>query len=231
MTEDIGGITVLNSEAEDYHTHTITFSDGFNSVDEMVIYAGKIGMKKIVLTDHSQFVLDRLGYGKKTHRVILKRWGNVHNDVEVLFGVEADILNKEGDICSDIQGIESENIILSAHTLSYTGPHETITDAYLRAIERHGDRIMCLGHLCSVYFQKHIDVIPIIELAIEKGVPFELNCGNLVTKRTNMTNLQKMLSRAKQLYINSDAHTLSELTLYRKEGFSFLRNYFEPKSE
>jgi hypothetical protein len=40
--EEINGITILNRENEDYHSHTITYSDGLNSIDEMVIHAGKL---------------------------------------------------------------------------------------------------------------------------------------------------------------------------------------------
>lgn len=226
--EDINGFKVINSRDEDCHVHTSTFSDGFNSVDEVVIHAGKIGIKKIVLTDHCQFYLDQYGYGKKTHRNIANRWENIHNDVEVKFGVESDIINVQGDISTDIQGIESDYIILSAHPKVYTGADKSITRSYLNAIERHSEKIMFLGHLCSKYFEQSIDVIPIIELAMEKGVAFELNYTNLMGRKTNVSNLEKMLSRVTYLYVNSDAHTLGELSRCRQGGFKFLEAYQRP---
>jgi len=44
---------ILNPGPEDYHIHSITFSDGWNSVDEIVKYTGEIGMTKIAICDHS----------------------------------------------------------------------------------------------------------------------------------------------------------------------------------
>lgn len=46
---------ILNpGNSGDFHMHSINFSDGFNTIDELVIHAGKIGLKKIAITDHSQ---------------------------------------------------------------------------------------------------------------------------------------------------------------------------------
>jgi hypothetical protein len=39
---------ILNPGKEDYHIHSITFSDGWNSVDEIVKYAGDIGMTRLL---------------------------------------------------------------------------------------------------------------------------------------------------------------------------------------
>lgn len=54
---------------------------------------------------------------RETHYDIIAsgRWTNIYNDVSVIFGVEADLLNVNGDICDHIQGITPEFIILSAH--------------------------------------------------------------------------------------------------------------------
>jgi len=213
----------MNPGAEDFHTHSITFSDGFNSIDEMVVYAGKIGIKKLCITDHCQFYLERQRYSKKTNRDIIKRWKNIHNDVDVSFGVEADIINESGEVSFDIQGTESDFVILSTHAGVYCDNPNKITEAYLSAIERFGGKISFLGHLCSVYFEDYLDVVPVIEAALKKGIAFELNCANLISSRTNMKNLKELLSRADRLYVNSDAHTLVELQVLRKYGFDFLK--------
>jgi histidinol phosphatase-like PHP family hydrolase len=81
-------VKVLNSMEEDYRIHSLNYSDGMNTIDEIVQYAGKIGMKKIVITDHSQVVMDRNGLALKNRRTSAKRRKNVHNDVEVSFGIE-----------------------------------------------------------------------------------------------------------------------------------------------
>jgi histidinol phosphatase-like PHP family hydrolase len=59
-----------------------------NTIDEIVEYASKLSIKKIAITDHSQVVLDHDNMAFRNRRSTIKRWKNVHNDVEVIFGVE-----------------------------------------------------------------------------------------------------------------------------------------------
>jgi hypothetical protein len=79
---------ILNTLQEDYHIHSINFSDGFNTIDEIVQFAGKIGLKKIVITDHSQADLDIEGISHRCYRTTLKKRKNEYNDVDVSFGIE-----------------------------------------------------------------------------------------------------------------------------------------------
>ena len=71
----------------DFHIHSSTFSDGFNSIDEIVIKAGDLGYQKIAFTEHSQALLDVYGIPRKTHYDIIAsdRWENIHNNVENFF--------------------------------------------------------------------------------------------------------------------------------------------------
>ena len=150
--------------------------------------------------------------------------------MEVIFGVEGDLLNAKGDICDYIDGLTKDTrvkenfIILSAHGKVYAKEDKKlITNAYINAIQRHGSRIKFLGHPCIKDFEEHIDIEKVTKAANYCKIPLELNCSNLVYKKTNMDNLRKMLSLADRIYVNSDAHTLHELKEFRKIGFDFLR--------
>jgi len=44
---------IVNFDNRDFHMHTASFSDGLNTIEELVLFAGKIGMKEICITDHS----------------------------------------------------------------------------------------------------------------------------------------------------------------------------------
>lgn len=216
---------IVNPGKEDYHIHSFNFSDGMSTVDEIVKFAGEIGLTKIAITDHCQAHQDRRKFNKKNYYNMITRWQNIHNDVEVKFGVEGDLLNDQGDICIDIQGIVPEVIILSSHPAPvYSGDPLKITEAYLNAIERFHDKINFLGHPCSNYFEKYIEIMPIVDLCNKHDVPMELNCANLVNKRTNLDNLNLMLKHVKSVYINSDAHTLNEIRNFRKIGLEYLRD-------
>ncbi len=214
---------IINPGKEDYHMHSITFSDGLNTIYELVRFAGKIGLETIAITDHSQAMLNCKGFSKQTYRDMLDRWENVHNSVEVLFGVEGDLLKANGDICSHIQEVESQLLILSAHPEMYTGGDERITEAYLNAIQRYHNKIDFIGHPCAYYFEESLDIEKLIKAANLYSIPMEFNCANLHNRRTNMDNLQKMLRGADLIIVNSDAHSLVELRDVRTEGFKYLK--------
>ena len=96
-------VKVLNTIHEDYHIHSINFSDGMNTVDEIVQFTSKIGIKKIAILDHSQFLIDSAHLAFRNRRPSIDKRKNVHNDVEVIFGVEGDLIDDEGNCSFDIQ--------------------------------------------------------------------------------------------------------------------------------
>lgn len=214
---------IINLGPEDYHIHSINFSDGFNTIDEIVVYAGEIGLSRIAITDHNQVCLDRLGFKKETSRSITKRWENVHNNVKVSFGVEGDLLNEEGDICDHIQGMAPKLVILSAHPDIYQSPNDTITKGYINAIKRHPEKIHFIGHLCSKDFSGLVDINKVIKAANDYGVALEINGSGLMNRKTDMDNLRILLEKADRVYVNSDAHTLNALRDARKRVFDYLR--------
>ena len=211
----------------DFHIHSSTFSDGFNTIDEIVIAAGELGYSEIAFADHSQAMSDVYGMTRKTHYDILSsgRWENSYNNVKVTFGVEADLLNDSGDICDNIQGITPKFILLSAHCKVFSSELKQIKTAFLNAISRYGMSINVLGHLCTKQFAQFLngdDIIQIVEAANDGGIALELNCANLAYGKTDLDNLKVLLNHAQYLYVNSDAHTMNEFINLRNRGFRIL---------
>jgi len=206
---------VINPES-DLHTHSLQFSDGLNTIDELVQMAGRLDLKKLAIADHS----DARTYPRVAYRVILGRYANVLNDVEVIFGVEGDLLNDDGDICMTIQKMESEFLLLSAHPDTFKGNPERITDAYLKAIERHHKKIQFICHPCA-YFT-HTDIERLTKAANDYGIPVEVNTSNLASGRTDMAKLDVMATLADEIVVNSDAHSLADMTT-RAKGLDYLR--------
>lgn len=209
---------ILNPGKEDYHIHSITFSDGWNSVDEIVRYAGEIGLTKIAICDHSTALLTSEGFVRKTYRSPFKRWKNVFNDVEVIFGVEADLLNDSGDVCMEIQGIEGDFIILSYHEEVFKSESKKIADSFISAKKRYHDRIDCIGHVC--YGIDEPDALTVIKAANDYDIPLELNAKYFV-KHPEIWKV--LLDNAARLYVNSDAHLLSDLRDLRPQAFELLK--------
>lgn len=208
----------------DFHMHTLNFSDGMNTPDEIVQYAGKIGLKEIAITDHSDICNTYYKRQKLSSRGAIKRWKNVHNDVKVTFGVEADIINKEGDIDTKNGGMDAEFIVLSAHLEGYQDDHETITEAYCNAIEKHHKRIAVLGHLDAYYFAKHVDAKKVIEIANKYNIILELNAKNLLIKRNVTSITHEIAKMADKVMVNSDAHCLADFQA-REYAFHWLKEH------
>lgn len=214
---------VLNTIHEDYHMHSFNYSDGLNTIDEIVQYAGKIWLKKIAITDHSQAVLDNHHYAHKCGRINLRRRKNVHNDVEVIFGVEGDLLDEEWNCCFDIQGIESDFSILVAHSGVYKWDDKNITQAYINAIHKYHDKIKFMWHICKKNTSEYLDIHAIAQVLNQYQIPVEVNCSNLSSDKEDIEKLKELVAIIEAgVYVNSDAHTLYDLTK-RQTGFDFLK--------
>ena len=218
----------INLDLRDFHMHTSSFSDGMMSVDELVRFAWDIGLKEIIITDHSQATQDSVMREWRPlpsgRRWWLKRWKNVFNDVKVWFWVEADLLDEDGNMCFDIQSMESDFNILSAHRKIYSGRKELVTEATIKAIEKYHEKIAFIGHPCNnADFWEYYDIEKLCEVANAYKIPLEFNAVNLLIGKMNIEKLYLMLEKADRLYLNSDAHTLYELKEARPFALKFLQ--------
>ncbi len=221
----------INLDNRDFHMHTSTFSDGMSSIDELVRFAWDIWLKEIVITDHSQVTQDNLvrewrpvPHGK---RRFIKRWRNVFNNVKVSFGVEADLLDEDGNVCFDIHWMESEFNILSAHKKIFSWKDESVTKATIKAIEKYHTKIALIWHPCnSADFAQYYDIQELCEVANHYKIPLEVNASNFLLGRMDEEKLHSMLESADTLYLNSDAHTLYELQEARPLMMGFLKEHW-----
>ncbi len=220
---------IVNAKDTDHHIHSSNFSDGLNTIEEIVEYAGALNLKEITITDHSQAGLE--GMVSSTNRPNLCGFRNVKNNVIVNFSVEADLLDERGNVCSHIQNVESEKFILSCHPDVYNGDFKKINDAYEKAIEKYKDRIICIGHPClnvtygdyKTSTSEYLDIERLTEFSNKKRIPLELNGADLVKSKDDATKLKTMLERAKYIMVNSDAHCLYEMKCNVNFAYGWLR--------
>ena len=136
----------------------------------------------------------------------------------MIFGVESDLLNENGDICTDIYGVEGDFILLSRHEELFIGDSAKVANGFIKAIKRYHDKIDCIGHVCNGL--KEEDAKTIILAANEYNVPLELNAKYFIK---NPAKWVVLLENAKSIYVNSDAHILTDLRDYRKAAFKLLK--------
>lgn len=214
----------------DYHMHTLNFSDWLNTIDEMVKFAWEIWLKEIAITDHSDVCYTN--YVQKhtwsvSSRSVIRSWWNVHNDVNVIFWVEWDLLNEDWDCCFTIQEKESDFIVLSAHSLIYSWLPDTIMKAYENAIKRYHDKIKFIAHPCSKSnYSTYTDIKKLCDICNDYGVALELNWKVLADNNMDHEKQKIVFENIDKLYVNSDAHTLLWLRDNRKISFEYLKKHW-----
>lgn len=215
---------ILNTINEDYHMHSINYSDGMNTIDEIVQYANKIWLKKIVITDHSQFSQDKEWFTIRNRRSHINRRKNIYNDVDVKFGVEWDLIDEDGNCGFDIQWKESDFCLLSCHGKVYEWDLKNITQAYTNAIKKYHDKIKFMGHICHTHISEYLDIESIAKILNQYNISIELNCYYLENWYTNLKKLNQLLYLLETwVYVNSDMHTLNDFS-FRQSGFDYLKS-------
>ena len=209
----------------DYHTHTRYSRHGHakGTVLENASVALNKGLKQIAITDHG---FNHIHYGIR-HKDIPNLKDDILNarevtGVDILLGVEANLISQMGDIDIRESDFEFLDILLMGHhklvkmnsiddafklTLANFGSpfspsKERLnrnTTAFLRAIDKNPiDVITHLNYGCPT------DTIAVAKLAKEKGTLIELN-----GKRINFTDreLLIMAEEGVKFIVDSDAHT------------------------
>lgn len=112
----------------DLHTHT-HFSDGKGTIEENVLAARKKGLKKVAITDHGP---GHMGFGIKRHqlkemREVVDLLNKKYKDIEILLGLEANILNEDGDLDIDDDLLQYLDILLAGYHFG-SSPKKLIRD-------------------------------------------------------------------------------------------------------
>lgn len=226
---------IVNFDATDFHMHTSSFSDGMNTIQEMLSFAGKIWLTEIAITDHSDACrkyFETIWIYASAGRWDTVSYKDLENHVKLSFGVEWDLLDPEGNSCFTIQWKESDFCILSAHKNIYQGSPNTITDATIQAIEKYGNKIKFIWHpTCNNQFWKYYDMEKLVKAANKHGIALEINAKSIANGNTHKQQLDIMLRKGNSFYFNSDAHNITNLQEYRIEAAKFLEERWYIRTE
>lgn len=215
----------------DYHTHTkySRNNHGKGSIEENVRVAYEKGLSQIAITDH--------GFNQKLYGVRRKDIPQIKKEIEeakemypidVLLGVEANLISSNGDIDITPEDYENLDIVLcgfhrlvkSTSTREQIGfvlknircelfhhtskkQREKNTNAYINAMRKYDiDIITHLNHACKV------DVEKVARVAKETNTLIELN-----GRRLGMTDAEilKCYELGCKFVIDSDAHKPSRV--------------------
>ncbi len=216
----------------DFHAHT-KYSDGSDSVEEMVAAAKKLGYEYIAITDHSKS--ERIAHGLSEEKMLehIKRIRDVakkSKGMRVLAGSEVDIM-PDGSLDYSNSLLKKFDIVVASVHSRFTSPNEEITLRILAALEN--PYIDILGHPSGRRIGKrepyNADFEKIFEKAAEKKVFLEINAH---PERSDLDDLKVIEAKKRgcKFVIDTDAHSTSGLR-YMQLGVSTARRAWLSSSD
>jgi DNA polymerase (family X) len=201
----------------DFHMHT-TWSDGQNSVREMIEAARLRGYEYIAITDHTQSTT--IANGNTPEQLLeeieeVEKVASEFNDIRVFKGAEVDILS-DGSLDMPFDVLDRLDwIVISIHA-GFHQEKQQITDRVIRAMETGYPNVFAhpTGRILGERPGYEIDLEQVIAAAKKNNVRLELNASPY---RLDLNSY--WLGVAKKagvgIVINSDSHKTRGLASMR----------------
>lgn len=200
----------------DTHTHTIASGHAYSTILENAREAFKKGLKLICMTDHGPQMPDSPHFW---HFGNLKVLPSEIEGVEILKGVEANIIDTDGNLDLPREILDKLDIVIaSLHDVCFEPKDvEKNTRAIINAIKN--PYVDIIGHPGNPIFP--IDVEKVLIAAKEYNTHIEINNSSFVSSRTGSDeNCLLIAKKAKELgvkiAIGSDAHICFDVGRFDK---------------
>jgi len=195
-----------------FHVHT-TFSDGRNTVHEMLTSARDRGFEYVGISDHSPAAFYAGGLSvdqlKLQHKEIAANEREVA-PMRVFRGTEADIL-PDGTIDYDEKTLKKFDFVIASIHSRFQMPKDEMTERMLRALDN--PYVTFLGHLTGRKLLSRdgysVDFERIFEKAGKRGVMIEIN-GNPNRLDLDWRHIRRAMDLGVGFAITPDAHSIHE---------------------
>jgi DNA polymerase (family 10) len=222
VREDSGELEAFKNEISlieqadikgDLHMHT-TWSDGAQSLKEMVVAAREKGYEYMAITDHSKYL--RVAHGLDETRLRkqqeeIAKLNDTYDDIHIFAGVEMDIL-PDGSLDFSNDFLKEMDFVIGAIHSSFSQPKNIIMDRLNRALENPYVSLIAhpTGRLIGRRDGYNVDLEALLEKAKETNTALEINAN------PNRLDLAAEWARKAQdmgvtLAINTDAHNYQML--------------------
>ena len=220
----------LTDIRSDLHMHT-NWSDGLNTIQEMVNQAKSLGYSHISITDHSKSSVVANGLDPNRLRKQIEEVRIVNNrtdGITVFAGSEVDIL-KNGDLDYDDELLAELDIVIASIHSNFELSESQMTQRIIRAIEN--PFTMMIGHPTGRLLGSRpgyaFDLPAILDVAADCEVALEINAS---INRLDLEPDSVILAKQKgvQLSVNTDAHSLPDLQQMKWGITVARRGWLEP---
>ncbi len=195
-----------------FHVHT-TFSDGRNTVQEMLSAARQRGWEYVGISDHSKVAYYAGGLTEeklKEQHAEIARHEKAVAPMRVFRGTEADIL-PDGTMDYGPKVLATLDFVVASVHSQFQMNEEQMTERILRAMD--DPTVTFLGHLTGRKLLSRagyrVDYDRIFDKAAERGVMIEIN-GNPNRLDVDWRYLRRAADKGVMFSIHPDAHSVSE---------------------
>ena len=195
-----------------FHVHT-TFSDGRNTVLEMLTAGQKRGYEYVGISDHSKSAYYAGGLteaGLAEQQAEIARQEPAVAPMRVFRGTEADIL-ADGGIDYDDATLDKFDFVIASIHSRFGMSKDEMTERFLRALDNA--HVTFIGHLTGRLLLARegytMDFDRVFDKAGERGVMIEIN-GNPRRLDIDWRLVKRALDRGVRFSIHPDAHSIRE---------------------
>jgi len=196
----------------DLHVHSIRSTCGVHTLLEIVSIMHRKGIRGFALTDHGP----ALDTPKAHFSVLLRRVPHIIDGIRVFKGIEASVMNIEGDLdLPEIPGYAYEALLAGLHhhdAFTVSPGKENNTRALVNAMRKYPS-LKVITH--PLYTTLPVDLDALTDVAAETGTALEINNSHMRMGKVNLARLDEMLEYARLkgtlLAVNSDGHVFTEM--------------------
>ncbi len=192
----------------DSHTHTLASGHAYSTINDNIAAAKAAGLSILAITEHGP---DMDGACRPMYFQNLRVLPRAYGDLTVLFGVELNILNRNGEVDLPEETYKDLDVtIASLHPPCY---HETDPEAHLEAYLHVMEKpyINIIGHPDDGRYP--VDYRRLVESAKEHHKLLEVNSSSLaptafrINARENYAEMLRWCREVEQpVVVDSDAH-------------------------
>lgn len=227
-----GTLIELTDIKGDLHMHT-AWSDGAFSIEEMIEACRARGYEYMAITDHSYYL--KVANGLSAERLLrqneeIKEWNAKFTDIEILSGIEMDIL-PDGTLDYEDDVLKQLDFVIASIHSSFSQPQEQIMERLKTALYNPYVKLIAhpTGRIIGRRDGYSVDMEELIRLAAETNTALELN-ANPHRLDLSAVHLKMAQEAGAKLMINTDAHAIEHLEFMETGASAGRKGWLRPET-